>query len=230
MKWVLVIISILIVFSVISVFKYGLAPRAVPIMRPTYFNDKQEIGGVIFRRLFQDMKKINGILVETDPTIENGERVWLGLLKVASQYGKKFDFIIQHQELKILTNQIPSVTMDFIENKKEFHNLFLAALQSGKHILIHGPLNTELPHSKSLKGNVFTITQQIFVTHPEDEKYLLEQCPNKKDRVIHKGCQALHLSRRYYRKKLRIDRLAAALEKFKNSKFTLFIHEPKFVP
>ena len=207
--------------------KYGLAPRALPIIRPTYFDGKQEIGGVVFRRLFQEMRNINGILVETNPAVKDGEQVWLGLLKVASQYGKKFDFIIQHHELEILTDQIPSVQIDLIENKEELKKLLRIAVQSGKNILIHGPIGTDLSNIEELGGDVFTITQQVFVIHQRNEKHLIKQCPNQEDRITHKSCQALHLSRRYYRKKLKADKLSAALEKFKNNKFTLFIHEPE---
>lgn len=219
MKWVLGTILTLIIISVLFVLKYGITPRALAIIKPTYFDKKQEIGAVIFRRLFQDMKQINGILVETDPSIRDGEDVWLGLLKVASLYGKKMDFIIQHHELKTLTDRIPSVRMDLIKHKKEVRRLLVSALQSKKNVLIHGPIETPL---KDL--NLLTITQQTFVVHPKDEESL--QCPDQGDKTTHKSCQALHLSRRYYRKKLKSDRISAALEKFKDNTFTLFIYEP----
>ena len=226
MRWVLGLVFISITLSVFGVLRYGLAPKSLPIIKPTYFNKKQEIGAVIFRRLFQDMKELDGLLAETSPSIQNGEEVWRGFLKVAAQYGKKFDLIIQHEKLEPLTNYIPLIQMDLIKNNQEFQNLLKQSLQEGQTILIHGPIDTKLPDIKTMGKKIFTLSQQIFATHPSEEKILQESCPESKDKIFHKSCQALHLSKKYYRKNLRRDKLSAALEKFKRNSFTLFIHEP----
>ena len=250
-RWVFGILSFSIVLSLISVFKYGLNPRSLPIIKPTYFDNKQQIGAVIFRRLFQEVRQVRGVFVRTSPNIKNGEDIWRGFFKVAFHHGKKFHLIVQHHDaekgisgatgmMEDLPDGVSYLYMDF-KSKEESERLLKEALRSGQNIFVHGSTdlsedmnqweldqwNGDIKNYRDIKGPGFlTITQQIFVTQPLDEKMILETCPDPRDVITYKGCQALHLSRRYYKKKLRSDRISAALERYKRDELTLFVHEP----
>ena len=171
---------------------------------------------------------MDGLFVETSPQIRSGEEVWGGLLKVAALYGKQFDVLIQHKGIRGIKARLPIIQMDFIHQSRELELSLKKLFLEGKRVLIHGPTGISWPDidAIAMKKKILVISQQIFVVHPSEEKQLVEACPNEKDRVFHKSCQALHLSRRSYRKKLERNRMSAALERFKSHSLTLFIHEP----
>ena len=57
MKWILGACLFTVALSVFLVFRYGLAPKSLRVIKPTYFEEKEEIGGVLFRRHFSRDEK-----------------------------------------------------------------------------------------------------------------------------------------------------------------------------
>ncbi|MCB0393928.1 MAG: hypothetical protein KDD25_05185, partial [Bdellovibrionales bacterium] len=117
-----VFIAIVILLGAYASIKFGLEPKAVPVVKPSNFEDPQKIGEVIHRQLFQKMDEYSIVAIGQE-SIPLTESVVEGLVR-ENEFGKPFDQIVSVGE-EFKNSKIPVVvtkreTSDLLETLKKF--------------------------------------------------------------------------------------------------------------
>src|SRR4051812_29815498 len=82
-RWVWILVSIFISTGVYFTIRYGLRPKAIPVLNATEFAEVPQIGAVIYKRLRQEIRTEQLLLLGSTPELAGYEDLWVGLLKSA---------------------------------------------------------------------------------------------------------------------------------------------------
>ena len=216
MKKVLLSLGIIIFVGAVGFFLFKNRPTELgvyKIMNPTYFDSKSKIGRVIARRFYAQFKKAKLIILGSSALVPGHHEIWHELIKASLVDGVEFDDFITLKGLRPLTNKDRIVS-----------DLPKIELGPGRTVL-HVPSN-EYWREKVQKA--YPHADYIFFQAPysllkEGRKKLGLECKNEQDESF--ACLAYEAGTRYYRKKLKENRLTAMMEQSQENFYLLFIGE-----
>ena len=214
------------------VVRYGLNPKPIAKMNPTVFENLEQVGAVVYRRLHVDIRKHKVIVVGSSPFIKGYEKVWDGFLRTALEQNDSFETILVQPELNF-SHRWPTKSIYFGGPVNDLARQIESGLKKGN-VFIH-TANVLTPHSaeveilKSLELQlgqpILVFSQQKFVVSRDQLNSILPAC-DEESLKFQLSCLAEHFSKRFFRKKLSQDKLYAGLEQIGRSDYIVYITQP----
>ncbi len=172
-------------------------------MAPTQFQNAEEIGAIVYKRLRQNIRADHVVLLGSSPGSEEDAQIWAGFEKAA----------LADQET------VEVMSLKEVSDKEAFFAKVQESVKARKLVLIHG-LTTEVSHlvpesfvkqiEKSRKHPVLAIAiQRLAVTTPEYDD-VQTQCldATEEESGHHKlECASQRVARKYLKRKLAPDQL-----------------------
>jgi hypothetical protein len=227
-----IVFAILALISVVHIyilFHDGYQPPPDKVMRPTNFLKPEEIGAVLARRYWQEVRTEPVVVLGLSPFVQSGRDIWSGFLRTTFALGIKFDryFILK---------SLPPLLHNTTEPKFELFSWEVAeaALKNGQRIVVyHLATDAEVKEFVERLGKGLVLLQARLAVNQSGEAFINPACTEsdhaKWRASAQLSCNALEISRRYYRKKLSPDKLIATLEKQGPLKQILYVHEPEIL-
>lgn len=214
--WILAAIAVST--GVYFTIRYGLRPKAIPVLNATQFSGLEEIGGVLYKRLRNDIRTERVIVLgsfskEDDP-------IWKGLIQAAQADGER--------------------TIEFLERDTEGDALLKVkeSLKAGQLVIVEGS-TSDVSHlvegslSKRLEKVVGTPVLSIstlgLVISTEDYEGIQSRCldaTEQKSGMVKLECAAQKVARKNLKKKLAPERIWAVMERHGLKEYLLFVHRP----
>ncbi len=218
-RWIWVIVAVCVSTAVYFTIRYGLRPKAIPVMGATEFQDLEQIGYVLYKRLRIDIR--NERLIVLGVNAPEDASVWQGLVSAAQSDGER--------------------AVAFADPEKDgpsFEDKVRAGIKSGQLVVVLGKTSDvshlvegNLPKrlEKVVGHPVFAISTVPFVVNPEDYEGLQSKCLEATEQAapLRKlECAAQKISRKNLKKKLSPKKIWAAMEQHGMKEYLLFIHRP----
>ncbi len=191
-------------------------------MHPTQFEDPEQIGIAVYKRLRQNVRADRVVVLGSSPGAEEDSQIWLGFEKAASADNES-----------VVIMPLKEVT-----DKEAFFAKIQDFVKSRKLVLITG-VTPEISHlvadswtrqiEKARKHPVLSIAvQRLAVTTPEYDD-VQTQCldATKEDNGQHKlECASQRVARKYLKRKLAPNLLWGVMERHGLKEYLLFVHRP----
>lgn len=236
-----IVIAVVSSVGVYFTIRYGLRPKPIPILNPTHFENPEQIGAVIYRRLRQNLRSERLLVIGSKKDLAQSAEIWNGFLKTAMADKMKIDQFYQWPNLALPTSasQLQTVYLQEADlaNEDLLKNIH-QSIQRGSVVIVHVPTE-EATHL--VKGSltrkleqlpnipVFSISIVPWSINAEGTKALAEECtqPDSPDRLdLQLQCAVYRLSRKFLRKKLDPSKSWAAAERHGLKEYLLFINSP----
>lgn len=221
-RWIWIIAAFCVSTGVYFTIRYGLRPKPIPVMNPTQFENPEQIGVVVYKRLRQNVRADRVVVLGSSPGSEEDGQIWLGFEKAASA-DKETVVVMPLKE---------------VSDKEALFAKIQEAIQARKLVLVTG-LTTEVSHlvpdsfvkllEKSRKHPVHSIAiQRLAVTTPEYDDVQTQCLDATEEESGHHRleCAAQRVARKYLKRKLAPDQLWGVMERHGLKEYLLFIHRP----
>lgn len=200
--------------GMLFVLKFGYTPVPPMVMTPSFFDQPDQIGAVVFRRFYQPMRENKTVVfgIPIEPAFHRD--VIQGFLQAAEKDGGHYDLLVVDNQMPDIvvpsTTQIVKVDSN-TSTQAELVDAVMKAEASGKHTLVLLP-NVYSTHI--LKGNPLTrlektLGHKLFSisTAPlalaNDQEYLVDPACVGSERdnmgTSDFGCAILSAGRQFYR-------------------------------
>jgi hypothetical protein len=202
--------------------RYGLRPKPIPVMNPTQFENPEQIGVVVYKRLRQNVRADRVIVLGASPGMEEDNLIWLGFEKAASA-----------DRETVMVMPLKEVT-----DREAFFAKIQEAVKARKLVLLTG-LTTEVSHlvpnsfTKELeehrKHPILSISiQRLAVTTPEYDDVQTQCLDATKEETGYQRleCAAQRVARKYLKRKLEPNLLWGVMERHGLKEYLLFVHRP----
>ncbi len=212
MKNVLYVLLPLLVITLMVWFiaKWGLNPRAVGVMKPSFFDQPEELGAVLYRRFFVELESSPVVVWGTQSQSPEHLAVVAGFLAQGADQPRQ---VIIDEELAWSGGpQFDGAqVLDFQSQYDELKKVIEATIPEGQPVLLvtryaysaqKVGMNTLAKDLREELGvPLFTITHLPMATNADQEGELFPQCTVMNDKGLSElGCLALAKSRSIYRK------------------------------
>jgi hypothetical protein len=212
-----IVLSIVISTGAYFTIRYGLRPKAIPVMNATEFAEYQEVGAVVYRRLRQDVRNERVVLLGSSPGQED---VWKGFLKTALADGIKIDVLETFSDEMLRNGQL-------VQQIK-------AGLKPGHLVVVQGP-TAQISHmirdslsrmlDETLQRPVLAISTLALTLKPEDQSALQTECVNAQKKANTRiECAKWRVGKILLKKKFDNGRIWAVMEQHGLKEFLIFIH------
>ncbi len=219
--------------------RYGLRPKPIPVMNPTEFEDPQQIGAVIYKRLRQNIIPERVIVLGSSADLKDYPGVWTGFLKTAIADKIKIDVFYQLDSLQAPESVGGWESVPFTEQmiqSGDFLNQVKIRMQAGHLVVIHG-LTTEVSHlmanslSRQLDSMahhpVLSLSTLALTLNPDDQAGLQEMCLKPGldgDGWARMGCAKARVGKAMLRKNMTPGKIWAVIERHGLQEYLIFIH------
>ena len=238
-RWIWVILSVAISTFVYFTIRYGLNPKPIPLMNLTQFEDLEQMGAVVYKRVRQNMRQERVIIIGSSPEVVSEMSVWTGLLKSALSDHLNIDVVFQRRGLKELPRLGEWETIEFDQVEVVSGQLFeqiKARLQRGHLIvvrtstiesthLVKSSLSKEL--DRALRQPIMSISTLPLALEAQAEDDLQTLCLNERDAdgVFRLNCAAHRAAKKALKKKPDPTKTWAVLERHGLKEFLIFVHQ-----
>src|SRR5579872_4491460 len=97
-RWIWFAVSIFISTSVYFTIRYGLRPKPIPVMNASEFERPEQIGAVIYKRLYEEVGSERVLLLGSDKAIvQPSASMWTGFLLTARAAHTAVSVIFQRE-------------------------------------------------------------------------------------------------------------------------------------
>lgn len=240
-RWIWVILSVAISTLVYFTIRYGLNPKPIPLMNLTQFEDLEQMGAVVYKRLRQNMRQERVIIIGSSPEVISEMSVWSGFFKTALADRFKIDVVFQRRGQKEIPKLGDWETVEFDQTEIASGELFgkiKSRLQRGHLVVVHtstvegthlvkSSLSKEL--DRSLRQPVISISTLPLALDSQAEDDLQALCLNDRDEegVFRLNCAANRAAKKALKKKPDPTKSWAVLERHGLKEFLLFVyHNP----
>ncbi len=93
-KWIFAVAGLMVIASLFFALKYGVAPRAVPLIKATAVDSLEEAGVLVYRRLRQDIRAQKIIIAGSLPGQMSYEKFWQGFVLGAQNDGANISKVL----------------------------------------------------------------------------------------------------------------------------------------
>src|SRR4051812_29027396 len=80
-RWFWIAASVLISTLIYFTIRYGLSPKPIPVMNLTQFQNEEQIGADLYRRLRQNIRQERLLVLGSSADIPQIQSLWTGFLK-----------------------------------------------------------------------------------------------------------------------------------------------------
>ncbi len=237
--WYWLILSTVLSSLLFLTIRFGMGPKPVRLMGPTEFEKSEQIGAVLYRRLFADLKKAPLVVFGVDPVQVNHREIPNGFLKTAQAEGLTFDHIIVDSTLGFNPFSNGQV-LDLQRNTKALLSL-LEQANLKKHRVLLLTLNnysSTIPEKsmtqyilEKMKLNTLSFSVFNFALKHDQEELISPSCETQGATASGSGrigCFLLKKSRSIYRKKHYEKKgIVAAADQVAKGDFLIYISLPK---
>ncbi len=237
-RWLWFISSLLISTGVYFTIRYGLRPKPIPVLNATQFENAEQIGAVIYKRLRQEILVERVILLGSVEGWSGSQNLWTGFLKTAHADGLHIEYLYNEEKLPAPANVGKWDTVAFNEFAVQSGALsanVMKKLAAGKLLVIHG-LTTEVSHlvKDSLSRALDTAAQHPVLSlsiltpglKPEDLDNLQAQCLEPQsllDGAARLSCAEARVSKVLLKKHLVAGHMWAVMERHGLKEFLIFV-------
>jgi hypothetical protein len=239
-RWIWTLIAISLSTTVYFTIRYGLRPKPIPVMSPTSFERREQIGIVVYKRLRQNIRNERLVLLGGGPDVEGHAEVWSGLLQAAAADQEKIVvFTRDHDSLVAWSERVEIVPYaeaelengSLVEQVRErLANgrlvILIASTSQVSHLVDHS-LSQRL--DRGMGHPVLSVSSLKFAVNNEAITEMEPECLEPiagKDTLRRLSCAAARVSRRYSKKKLAPEKIWAVMERHGLKEYLIFIHQP----
>jgi hypothetical protein len=239
MFWFLAALSIS--SAVYFTIRYGLRPKPVPVMNATQFENPEQIGAVVYRRLRQEARGERLILLGSDPTWPQAEQVWSGFLKTAAADQLPIDVLYSRAGTSALEPLGTWAKKTFSNSEVQSGALSRAVqadLEAGKMVLVSDStpqvthlldssfarMLEQLAHHPVLALSTLTLSLQ-----PEEIENLKSECLQANadfEGWAHIHCSEARVSKLLLKKKPTREQMWSIIERHGLKEYLIFVKPP----
>jgi hypothetical protein len=234
-RWLWFFVSILLSTGVYFTIRYGLRPKAIPVMNATEFEQSPQIGAVIYKRLRQEIRTERVLLLGSTPELQDYEQIWTGLVKTALADQVKIPAVFQHEGLKALEIEGHFETIPFSDHmvqSGELVTLIKEKQAAGQLVIVHDA-STEVSHlmkaslsralDSALGHPVLSLSALWLTLKPEELESLQTQCLGGESEMRIE-CAEWRVGKILLKKKVADGKIWAVLERHGLKEYLVFIH------
>jgi len=239
-RWFWILLAVLISTGVYFTIRYGLRPKAVPVLNPTEFQNVKQIGVVLYKRLHQNIRAERIVVLGSSNDVKDYDQVWAGLAESALADKEKLVFFVR-EGMKAQPAQEGADVVTFTEEQLRSGTLFQemkARLQRKQLVIVHA-WTPEVTHlvkdsvsqrlDRVVGHPVLSLSTLRFAVDEAAAGDLQPQCldasPGADDQ--HKlSCAAYKVARKFLKKRLDTAKIWAVAERHGLKEFLVFIHQP----
>lgn len=216
-------------------------PPPTGIMKPSFFDRPQEVGAVVFRRLYAPMIQNKLIVYGVRPNDIQHREVLEGLLATATAEKQPIDVVLREPQLEVplAPSNVEIVDAEFNSDPAELVAKVNSYISQGKRVLIY-TANTLSSHLikqnpmerfEAIWGKpVYTISSvdiglKVDSTFVQDPPCVGSERDGQGTAAL--GCAALQKGRAYQRKDLDLSRIVALMDQRGASDLLLFLSFPR---
>lgn len=234
-------IALILMVSLGLVLRFGIGPKPVGIIKPSFFDHPREIGAVTYRRLYDPLGRQNLVVFGVSPDVPEHRAVVEGFLLTAAAEHRPIEVIFQEEELTPI--EVPPgaevISFRFNEGEAALAERVRAYTDAGKRVLLY---SANVLTSHLIKGTTihrfekywgkpaYTISMVGISVRRERPMKLDPPCVGSErdgQGTAALGCAAMVKGRTLYRKKLDDSRLIALMDQRGYADFLLFVSVPK---
>lgn len=210
--------SLLVTLGVLLIMNYGIHPRPIRVLNATEFDRPEEIGAVLFRRFYQEVRGSQLVVLGSSPFHRSYSQVWRSFLTTARVNRVEFDAIYSLGSLRDISPE------ELVYDEEEVRE----RLARGEKVLIQVASTDGLleEYTQKFPQGLF-IFQSGFAVTEEGLDEIMPACREDDLEAFQMSCKAQVASRRYLRKPKSEDHYVAALERHSVAKYLLYIYEPE---
>lgn len=231
LKWTLLGASLVVTAGLFLALKYGVAPRPIPLIKPSEVSSLEEAGVLVYRRMRQNIRESQVILAGSLPIFADYPEFWQGFVLAAREDKAGIEKIFTTTDLNLFKeSQLFSKTFMSLE---EMQNMVGSSMALTRRTLFYVP-STESSHvnGQSLsklfdkkRVNKVSITLHKFHTNKNNHSFEKLNCENKKNSFLHRlDCLGRGVTIYGSRKKLNAKKSYVALYRYGLSDYVAFWH------
>lgn len=235
-RWMWILLAVLISTGVYFTIRYGLRPKPVPVLNPTHFTQLNEIGVVLYKVLYQNIRTERIVLLGSSEDVKDYDQVWAGLAESALADKEKLVFFVR-EGMKPLANSSGADVVTFTDAQVKSGELFQEVNQrlARKQLVIVHAWTHEITHlvkdsisqkiDPVIRHPVLAISTLRFAIEAADVSTLQPQCLDASDDGLKKlKCASYKVARKFLKKRLVADRIWAVAERHGLKEYLVFIH------
>jgi hypothetical protein len=237
-RWLWFGAAILISTVVYATIRYGLRPKPIPVMNATAFQQAEEIGAVIYKRLRQEVRAEQALVLGSDPDLKDYPEIWTGFLKAAVADNVKIEAFFERESLSLPWVMDGWPVVPFAPAKiasGELFNNVKARVGPGHLVVIHGPTD-DVSHltrdslsrglDAALQHPVLSISSVRLNLKPEEDEALQLRCVSALpgDPAARLDCAQARVSKILRKKKLEESPLWAVVERDGLKEYLVFVY------
>ncbi|MEO0335213.1 MAG: hypothetical protein AAF202_02395 [Pseudomonadota bacterium] len=229
----LIVVGLLVVSASLYLsVRYGVAPRAIPLIKPTEVESIQAAGVLAYRRMRQDLRASSLLVTGSLPLIPNYEQFWQGFHLAANADNAKYVEVFYSLGLKLFpeaglveTQETQDLYFKDLDSlRKQGRSLIYTHSLLSSHFVQEG-LSQQLEQSKT---KAMVITLHPFLVTREQVKAKNNKCEAMQESasVIYKlDCIAEKVSRLHFKKKLDPSKNYVALFRYGQQDYVAFYYQ-----
>lgn len=243
-RWIWIVVALGVSTSVYFTIRYGLRPKAIPVLNPTSFEKWEEIGVVMYKRLRQNIRTERVVLLGSSEDVKESDQIWLGLLRAAHADREKLVVFYRQGTALLNADQLAdSATFDepalldgkLVEDVRK-------RLKAGQLVVVRG-LTREVTHlvdgslsrqlDKAVRHPVLSISTMPLAINKTEQDNLQPQCLDASEDptgLRRLGCAAQKVARKFAKKKLSPEKIWAVAERHGLKEYLVFVYEPTITP
>lgn len=234
------LLSIAISSGVYLTLRYGLRPKPVPVTNATQFEDLQQIGAVLYKRLRQNIRPERLIVLGSSGEVAGDPEIWQGFLKAAGADKVNVRVLFQLEGATPVLPLEGVETVAFGESQiasGEFSESVRARLRAGQLVIVHGPTRRVTHLVKDslsrtldtiLRHPVLSISSLPATLEPEHAMARQEACEamrEKDERESRVDCAIARVSRTMSKKRLAADKIWSVFERHGLQEYLVFVYK-----
>jgi hypothetical protein len=227
--------------GVLAMLKMGYKVDPVDVMSPSFFDDPEEIGAVVYRRFYTDIELRKRVVFGIPPQPDYHRLIVRGFLKAAMVEKHPFEALISEQQtIPLDLKDLPPLETVTVPTNTDTQAELVDAIKrfDGKRLLIYLPsvFSTHLLPGivitrleAVLQENLLTITTGPLALRPDQEYRVDPPClGSERDTsgTSALGCAILQSGRMNYLKKVKQERWVAIMNEQRPGDNLLMISEP----
>ena len=230
-KWIFAVAGLLVATGLFFALRYGVAPRAVPLIKATSVGSLEEAGILVYRRLRQEIRSQKTLIAGSLPGQFRYERFWQGFVLGTQSDGAAIGKVVTVPGMvPFRESQVMNYSEDTLEevmqqalnpDKKDSRKLFYLPTTVVSH------LNKDSLSEKMDQARVKRVSIALH-TFPATKKQIKVECPSKpEDSFLKKmDCLAVKVTQDNYRKKVDPNKKYITLYRYGQFDYIAFWYQP----
>ncbi len=227
--------------NVWGILKFSQAPPPKDIMKPSFFDRPEEVGAVVYRRLYGDMGQNDVVIFGVRPNEVSHRRLVEGFLLTSVKENLPITVVFRETHLEALALPEGTEVVDFEFNTDQvvLTEKIRSYTAQGKRVLLY---TANVLSSRLIKNNpserfeaawgkkVFTISSVDVALRREQEQPNDPPCVGSErdgQGTAALGCAALLKGRSFYRKNIDVSRIVALMDQRGEKDLLLYLSLPR---